>query len=185
MSPKGRTVSDLIIERLASYRARVGVHGCPSCDVHFSDVITGRGAKNDPLKGVTALTFLTTLSRRGQVPWRNAVGGRVALTGSSGEMLVISYYNSRNPVPRRDPRVSSITIAVRARCTWTASVGASLRTEQHSAVCQISADSLVTVWPACQCEWHDASDGRLTVLTTFHFRHCKWRQFFRQSTLCS
>jgi Fe-S oxidoreductase len=47
---KGGTISDLTIQRLGSYKSRVVVHWCPSCDVHFSDVVTGRDAKTIPFR---------------------------------------------------------------------------------------------------------------------------------------
>src|SRR5271154_6406011 len=82
--PKGQTVADLTIDRLASYKSRVVVHWCPSCDVHFTDVVTARDAKKIPFEVTDAAAFLAALSRRGELPWRNAVAGRAALPSHRG-----------------------------------------------------------------------------------------------------
>ena len=81
---KGQTVSDLTINRLGSYGARVVVHWCPSCDIHFSDVVTDRDGKRIPFEVTNAPAFLADLSRRGLVPWRNTISGRVALHSHRG-----------------------------------------------------------------------------------------------------
>lgn len=61
---KGSTISDLTIDQLGSYKAGV-VYWCPSCDVHFSDVVTGRDAKTVPFDVTDAAAFLAGLSRQG------------------------------------------------------------------------------------------------------------------------
>ncbi len=177
---KGQTVSDLTIRRLASYGAQVVVHWCPSCDVHFSDVVTGRDAKTIPFEVTNAPAFLAALSRRGLVPWRNAVAGRVALHSHKGreghdagqrraradldnvsELLLqipTLQFLGAVPAPEEfdyDCGPSSLRVD---RERWL-----SLRTEQLDAVRQLGADSLVTVSHACQREWCDVSDDTLTV----------------------
>jgi hypothetical protein len=177
---KGQTVADLTIERLASYKARVVVHWCPSCDVHFSDVVTGRDAKTIPFEVTDAPAFLAALSQRGQIPWRHTVTGRVALHSHSGregheagqrraraDQEHVSDLLSRIPglqflgavtAPAEfdyDCGPSSIRVE---RARWL-----SLRTEQLSAVRRLGADTLVTVSHACQREWCDVSDNTLTV----------------------
>src|SRR4051794_33725189 len=81
---KGQNVSDNTVERLASYGSRVVVHWCPSCDVHFSDVVTGRDAKTLPFAVTNAPAFLRDLSQRGLIPWRNPIRGRIALHSHRG-----------------------------------------------------------------------------------------------------
>src|SRR5262249_15975811 len=76
---KGSTISDLTIDRLGSYKAGVVVHWCPSCDVHFSDLVTGRDAKTIPFDVTAAAAFLAGLSRRGKIPWRHPINRRAAL----------------------------------------------------------------------------------------------------------
>ena len=177
---KGQTVSDLTIERLASYRARVVVHWCPSCDVHFSDVVTGRDAKTIPFEVTNAPAFLAALSQRGQIPWCHAIPGRVALHCHSGrdghesgqrrawaDQEHVSHLLSQIPglqflgaVPAPaefdyDCGPSSIRVE---RPRWLAS-----RAEQLDATRQLKADTLVTVSHACQREWCDVSDTTLSV----------------------
>jgi hypothetical protein len=177
---KGQTVADLTIERLASYKSRLVVHWCPSCDVHFSDVVTGRDAKTIPFEVTDAPAFLATLSQRGQIPWRNAVPTRVALHCHSGrdghesgqrraqaDQEHVSHLLSQIPglqylgavaAPAEfdyDCGPSSIRVE---RSQWLSS-----RTEQVDAVRRLGADTLVTVSHACQREWCDVSDTALTV----------------------
>ena len=177
---KGQSVSDLTINRLGSYGARVIVHWCPSCDVHFSDVVTDRDAKRIPFEVTNAPAFLADLSRRGLVPWRNTVPGRVALHSHKGRdghdtgqrRALADQENVSNlllqipglqflgavPAPSEfdyDCGPSSVRID---RERWL-----SLRTEQLDAVRHLGANSLATVSHACQREWCDASDETLTV----------------------
>src|SRR5581483_704115 len=159
---KGQKVSDLTIERLASYKARVVVHWCPSCDVHFSDVVTGRDEKTIPFEVTDAPAFLTALSQRGQIPWRHAVTGRVALHCHSGreghesgrrraradqqhvghllsQILGLQVLGSVAAPAEFDYDCGPSSIRVE-RARWLAS-----RAEQLNAVRQLGADTLVTV----------------------------------------
>ena len=183
---KGQTVAGLTIERLASYKARVVVHWCPSCDVHFSDVVTGRDAKTIPFAVTDAPAFLAALSQRGQMPWRHTVAGRVALHSHSGrdgheagrrraraDQEHVSHLLTQIPglqflgavtAPAEfdyDCGPSSIKVG---RARWLAS-----RAEQLDAVRQLRADTLVTVSHACQREWCDVSDDTLTVRNYISF----------------
>lgn len=177
---KGQTVADLTIERLAAYKSRLVVHWCPSCDVHFSDVVTERDAKTIPFAVTDAPAFLAELSQRGQLSWRHPVTGRVALHSHSGreghvsgqrraraDQEHVSHLLSQIPgiqflgavaAPAEfdyDCGPSSIRVE---RARWL-----SLRTEQLDTVRQLDADTLVTVSHACQREWCDVSDDTLTV----------------------
>lgn len=177
---KGQTVADLTIERLASYKSRLVVHWCPSCDVHFSDVVTGRDAKTIPFEVTDAPAFLAALSQRGQVPWRHAVAGRVALHCHSGrdghesgqrraraDREHVSHLLSQIPglqflgavtAPAEfdyDCGPGSMRVE---RARWLA-----LRAEQLDAVRRLGADTLVTVSHACQREWCDVSAAKLTA----------------------
>jgi Fe-S oxidoreductase len=177
---KGGTISDLTIQRLGSYKSRVVVHWCPSCDVHFSDVVTGRDAKTIPFQVTDAPAFLVSLSRDGQVPWRYPVAGRAVLHSHTGrenhdhgrrrarsDQENVSYLLSQIPgfqfvgaVPAPaefdyDCGPGSLRME---RERWLA-----IREEQLAAVRQLGADTLVTVSHACQREWCDVADGGLAV----------------------
>jgi len=177
---KGRTVTDLTIERLDSYKARLVVHWCPSCDVHFTDVVTSRDAKTIPFEVTDASAFLAALSRRGQVPWRNAVVGRVALHSHRGR----EGHAAGQRRARSDRENVSYLLSQIAGLQFLGAVPApeefdydcgpgsmrmererwlTLRTEQLGTVRQLGADKLVTVSHACQREWCDVSDGTLAV----------------------
>jgi len=177
---KGRTVSDLTIERLNAYKARAVVHWCPSCDVHFSEVVTGRDSKTIPFQVTDAAAFLADLSRRGQIAWRNPIAGNAALhchVGSDdhpeGQRRAradrdnVSYLLSQIPAMRFLDAVPAPPEydydcgpgAMRmARGPWLA-----MRTEQLAAARRLGADTLVTVSHACQREWCDVSDSTIVV----------------------
>ncbi|MBM4254997.1 MAG: (Fe-S)-binding protein [Deltaproteobacteria bacterium] len=177
---KGQTVTDLTIERLASYKAGTVVHWCPSCDVHFSDVVTGRDAKTIPFDVTNAPAFLADLSQRGHIPWHHDVTGRVALHCHSGrdghesgqrraqadqahvsqllsQISGLQFLGAVTAPPEFDYDCGPSSIRV-DRAQWLA-----LRVNQLNAVRQTGADTLVTVSHACQREWCDASDASLTV----------------------
>jgi heterodisulfide reductase subunit D len=177
---KGQSVTDLTIKRLASYGAKVIVHWCPSCDIHFSDVVTDRDAKVLPFEVTNAPTFLAGLSRRGLVPWRNAVAGRAALhchTGREG-------HAAGQRRARADQENVSYLLSQIAELQFLGAVCApaefdydcgpssmradrehwlSLRSQQMDAVRELDANSLVTVSHACQREWCDLSDDTIRV----------------------
>jgi len=177
---KGQTVSDLTINRLGSYGARVVVHWCPSCDVHFTDVVTDRDAKTIPFEVTNAPAFLADLSRRGLVPWRNSVPGRVALHSHRGRD---GHETGQRRALADQENVSTLLMqihglqflgAVPAPSEFDYDCGPSSmrgdrerwlssRTEQLDAVRHLAPDVLATVSHACQREWCDVSDETLTV----------------------
>jgi len=123
---KGQTVTDLTIKRLASDGAQIVVHWCPSCDVHFSDVVIDRDAKPIPFEVTNAPAFLADLSRCGLMPWRYTVTGRAALHCHKGrdghELIKRTSANSYRTFPdfsssMRSPlQRSSTTIVVPIHC---------------------------------------------------------------------
>jgi Fe-S oxidoreductase len=119
---KGQSVSTNTIERLASYNPQIVVHWCPSCDVHFSDVVTGRDEQALPFTVTNATAFLSDRSRKGLMPWRNPVSAGLKLIG---KMLVISCnsFPARNLLVRSMLRLSTITTAAQAQCDPSANGG--------------------------------------------------------------
>lgn len=177
---KGQTVSDLTIERLASYQPRVVVHWCPSCDVHFSDIVTARDGKTIPFEVTDAPAFLAALSQRGQIPWRHAVTGHAALHCHSGREGHASGQRraraDQEHVRQLLSQIPGLTFVggVTAPAEFDYDCGPSsmrvdrarwlaARAEQLQAVRQRKADTLVTVSHACQREWCDVSDVTLRV----------------------
>ena len=177
---KGGTISDLTIQRLGSYKSRTVVHWCPSCDIHFSDVVTGRDAKTIPFQVTDAPAFLSALSRNGQVPWRYPVKGRAALHCHTGrenhqhgqrrarsDQENVTYLLSQIPElevagaiqapPGFDFDCGPGSLRME-RERWLA-----IRDDQIDAVRQLGADTLVTVSHACQREWCDAASDGLAV----------------------
>ena len=176
---KGQNVSDNTIERLASYNSRVVVHWCPSCDVHFSDVVTGRDAKTLPFAVTNAPAFLRDLSQRGLIPWRNATPGRMVLHSHRGrdghetgqrraradrenvsyllqQLPGVRFLGSVDAPPEYDYDCGPGSLRERSR--WL-EIRAALLAEAR----RLGADTLVTVSHACQREWCDAGDSTLAV----------------------
>lgn len=176
---KGRNVSGGTIERLAAYRPRLVVQWCPSCDVHFTDVVEGRDAKTLPFAVTNAPAFLRDLDERGLIPWRHPVAGRMALHTHSGreghaagqrraraDRDNVGYLLARLPggdylgavdAPGEFDFDCGPSLALE-RARWLA-IRAGLLDETRA----LGADTMVTVSHACQREWCDAADDSLAV----------------------
>jgi Fe-S oxidoreductase len=177
---KGQNVSDLTIERLASYKPRVVVHWCPSCDVHFSDVVTGRDEKTLPFAVTNTPAFLNDLSQRGLIPWRNPLNRCAVLHGhqgreghESGQRRAQADQDNTSQILQQIPGIkfSGVITAPREfdydcgygslkleRSRWLA-----IRDQLMMETRQRDADTLVTVSHACQREWCDVGDETLAV----------------------
>lgn len=176
---KGQNVSVGTIERLAAYKPRLVVQWCPSCDVHFSDVVEGRDAKTLPFAVTNAPAFLRDLDERGRIAWRHPVAGRMALHTHAGreghaagqrrsraDRDNVGYLLGRLPGGRYLGAVGappefdfdcgpSLSLP---RERWLA-IRAGLLEETRA----LGADTMVTVSHACQREWCDAADESLAV----------------------
>lgn len=176
---KGQNVSANTIERLASYNPQLVVHWCPSCDVHFSDIVTGRDANTLPFEVTNAPAFLSELSKRGLIPWRNPTSGRMVLyshTGREGhetgqrrahadrenvshllqQLPGAQFLGAVDSPPEYDYDCGPGSLRERSR--WL-----EIRAELLAETRRLSADTLVTVSHACQREWCDAGDDTLAV----------------------
>jgi heterodisulfide reductase subunit D len=177
---KGQSVSDLTIKRLGSYGALVVVHWCPSCDVHFSDVVTGRDTKTIPFEVTNAPAFLADLSRRGLVPWRKPIPARMALHGHvgrdghpTGQMRALTDQENVGHLLSQIPELNFLgSVSAPAEFDYDCGPGSlrvdrkrwlSLRSEQLGTPRELGADVLATVSHACQREWCDVPDDTLTV----------------------
>jgi Fe-S oxidoreductase len=177
---KGQNVSDLTIQRLASYQPRLVVHWCPSCDVHFSDVVTGRDTKSLPFEVTNAPAFLNDLSKQGRISWRAPVSGRLVLHSHSGreghetgqrraradrehvghllaQIPGTQFLGAVASPPEFDYDCGPGSMRIE-RSHWLA-----IRAELLAEMRQLGADILVTVSHACQREWCDVGDETLTV----------------------
>jgi len=177
---KGQNVSANTVQRLASYNPRLVVHWCPSCDVHFSDIVTGRDASPLPFDVTNAPAFLTDLSKRGLIPWRNFISGHLGLHSHTGRE---GHETGQRRAQADRENVSSLLQqlpgtqylgAVDAPSEYDYDCGPSslrlersrwleVRAKQLGEIRQLGADTLVTVSHACQREWCDAGDEALAV----------------------
>lgn len=76
---KGGQVSAQSVARLEDYHPRQVVMWCPSCNVHFQDVIIGRDEKRPQFAITHTAQFLAEMSARGKLPWQRSVPCKVAL----------------------------------------------------------------------------------------------------------
>jgi hypothetical protein len=177
---KGQHVSDHTIERLASYKPRLVIHWCPSCDVHFSDVVSGRDAKTLPFTVTSTPTFLHDLSQRGLISWRSPLAKRVGLHShvgrdghETGQRRAVADREHVSQLLQQIPGVQFLG-AVEAPPEYDYDCGPSsmklerahwleLRGKMLTEVHRLGADTLVTVSHACQREWCDVGDETLTV----------------------
>lgn len=177
---KGQNVSDNTIHRLASYHPRLVIHWCPSCDVHFSDVVLGRDAKTLPFTVTSTPVFLHDLSQKGLIPWRNALSARVVLHSHVGrdghetgqrrsaadrehtsqllqQIPGVQFLGAVDAPPEYDYDCGPGSMKLE-RSRWL-----ELRNEMLTEVRRFDANTLVTVSHACQREWCDVSDDTLVV----------------------
>ena len=176
---KGQNVSTSTIDRLASYKPRLVVQWCPSCDVHFTDVVTGRDANALPFAVTSAPAFLSEKCKRGLIPWRHPVSGRMVMhthkgrdgheTGQErarGDREHVGYLLQHLPgaeflgavdaPPEYD--YDSGPGSQRERSRWLA-----IREQLLAEARRLGPDTLVTVSHACQREWCDVADEKLAV----------------------
>jgi hypothetical protein len=176
---KGQNVSVNTIERLAAYKSRLVVHWCPSCDVHFSDVVIGRDAHTLPFAVTNAAAFLSDMSRRGSIPWDKPVSGRMVLHShqgreghDTGQRRARADRENVSHLLQQIPGVQFLAAvaappeydydcgpgSLRERSRWL-----DLRAELLAESRRLGADTLITVSHACQREWCDAADDTFAI----------------------
>ena len=73
----GRGVSERSVERLSAYKPQIVVFWCPSCNVHFDDILMGRDGREAPFAITHCSTFLAERAQR----WRDPLGSRWSRAG--------------------------------------------------------------------------------------------------------
>ena len=76
---KGSQVSDRTVTRLEDYQPKQVVMWCPSCNVHFKDIVIGRDDRQPAFAITHTPQFLAEMAKRGALPWKQAVPCKVAL----------------------------------------------------------------------------------------------------------
>ncbi len=76
---KGRPVSQRTITRLESYQPKQVVMWCPSCNVHFADIVMGRDGRQPQFEITHTTKFLAGMAKRDALPWTKEVTSKVAL----------------------------------------------------------------------------------------------------------
>lgn len=72
-------VSERTVTRLEDYRPKRVVMWCPSCNVHFKDVVIGRDGHQPEFSITHTPQFLADLAGRGMLNWQQEVPGTVVL----------------------------------------------------------------------------------------------------------
>ena len=81
---KGCQVSDRTVGSLESYQPKQVVMWCPSCNVHFKDIVIGRDDRQPQFKIAHTTEFLAEMVQRGKISWKQSVPGKVALHSHVG-----------------------------------------------------------------------------------------------------
>ena len=76
---QGSRVSERTVTRLEDYQPKQVVMWCPSCNVHFKDIVIGRDDRQPEFAILHAPQFLAEKAARGELSWRREVQCRVAL----------------------------------------------------------------------------------------------------------
>lgn len=177
---KGQTVAATTVDRLASFGPSLVVHWCPSCDVHFSDVITGRDRHDLPFGVTSAAAFLADLAQAGRIPWQHPLPRRAVLHGHVGQT---GHVEGQRRAREDSDQIGAIlrsmpgmdylgvvdspeeldydcgpSVAAVERTRWS-----SLRGELWAKLRASGADLVVTKSHACQREWCDLADERIGV----------------------
>ena len=176
----GQTVSSTTVERLASFHPELVVHWCPSCDVHFNDVITGRDSHELPFRVTSAAAFLADLAEAGRMPWQHPVRARAVLHGHVGHE---GHHHGRRRAREDTEQIATIlrslpdfqylgvvdspeeldydcgpSSSAIERPRWRA-----IRAGLWTALRATGADLVVTKSHACQREWCDLAEPDIGV----------------------
>ena len=178
---KGSQVSDRTIARLESYQPKQVVMWCPSCNVHFEEVIIGRDSRRPQFEITHTAKFLAEMAKRDALSWTKEVASKVALHTHVGR--------SGHEEGQRRARVDRESAAALLRCVpgvellgevqapaeldydcGAASLrlpAARLREIRAGLVRSLKetkqVETLVTISHACHREWCDVSDEHLRV----------------------
>jgi heterodisulfide reductase subunit D len=176
----GRGVSERSVERLSAYKPQTVVFWCPSCNVHFDDIIMGRDGREVPFAITHCTTFLAERAQRGEMPWVREVPRRVALhthVGRDGHAAGRRRsYEDRTSCTSVLEHVPGVEVVgwVDAPPDFDFDCGPSSADVERgrwldvrSALVQearaMGADTLVTISHACQREWCDVGGEGLEV----------------------
>ncbi|MGH3181538.1 MAG: heterodisulfide reductase-related iron-sulfur binding cluster [Acidimicrobiales bacterium] len=176
----GRGVSQRSVQRLAAYQPKTVVFWCPSCNVHYEDIIMGRDGREAPFAITHCTTFLAERAQRGELPWVRDVPRRVALhthVGREGHAVGRRRsYEDRTSCTSVLEHVPGVEVLgwVNAPPEFDYDCGTSSADVERGRWLEIraglvdearamGADTLVTISHACQREWCDAGDEGLEV----------------------
>ena len=178
---KGSQVSNRTVERLESYQPRQVVMWCPSCNVHFKDIVIGRDSRTPQFEITHTTKFLAEMLQRGEIDWKQSVPGKVALhshvgrTGHEegqrrakidresaatllGSIPGVALLGELRSPPELDYDcgAASLRLPPQRFQAIRAELVRSLKSTSQ-------ADTVATISHACHREWCDIGDTRLTV----------------------
>jgi heterodisulfide reductase subunit D len=178
---KGGQVSDRSVARLQDYRPKQVVMWCPSCNVHFKDIVIGRDDKQPPFSITHTPQLLAQMSARGEIPWQQPVPCRIALHTHVGrsdhEEGQRRAREDREAVVALLGTIPGVEIVVELEAPPAldydcGTAGLRLPAEQinetragllSSLRSDMNADTIVTISHACQREWCQEADQHLQV----------------------
>jgi hypothetical protein len=176
----GSQVSGRTIERLASYQPEAVVMWCPSCDVHFDDVVLGRDGRSVPFEITHTTALLARLADEGRIGWKRPVAARALVHAhagapdhESGQRRATADKLAASTLLRHIPGVQ-LTGTLESppdlgydcapalvRLGRERFVRVRSRLERRARA--TAADTLVTISHACHREWCEIADDALAV----------------------
>ncbi len=178
---KGSQVSDRTVGRLESYQPKQVVMWCPSCNVHFKDIVIGRDSRQPQFEITHTTKFLSDMVQRGEIAWKQSVPSKVALhthvgrTGHEegqrrasidresaaillGSIPGIELLDEIQSPPELDYDCGAASLRMPPKRFR------EIRTELGDSLKETSpAETLATISHACHREWCEIGDANLTV----------------------
>jgi heterodisulfide reductase subunit D len=176
---KGRGVSRRTIDRMESHGPRRVIMWCPSCNVHFKDVVLGRDAQRADFEITHTPNFLAELARSPEgLPWRQEVNQRVVLHAHAGRddhpegrlraredrEAVLSLLQAVPGLQVVDVVVSDPEMDFDCGGAQQKLPAEVFRGHQRATLeraLELGAEQVVTISHACQREWCGENTGRL------------------------
>lgn len=177
----GSRVSERTTARLEEYRPKQVVMWCPSCNVHFKDIVIGRDDRQPEFAITHTPEFLAEKAARDELPWKREVPCRIALHTHVG--MTGHEEGERRARSDRECTATLLASVPGVECVGEVEAppeldydcgAASLRVppnrleEVRSELIQplraaAAADTLVTISHACHREWCQLADETLRV----------------------
>jgi heterodisulfide reductase subunit D len=176
---KGQGVAQRTIKRLESHQPKTVVMWCPSCNVHFADVVTGRDKVTPNFEITHAARFLSDMAAaKGGLPWVQGVKQKVVIHAHAGldghaegqsrarqdRESVLSLLRQVPELEILDVIISDPEMGYDCGPTVMSLDKEVFRRHQRETIgraLELGAEQIVTISHACQREWCGENTGQL------------------------